>query len=83
MRGYYNGQSAMPDQYENDPLARLEARAAEARANAARARARIRWSHDAVHRTARTIAETRKELARLRAWLSTVNGHDPRHSAGG
>jgi hypothetical protein len=50
----------MPDQQKRDPLARLEAVAAEARAQAARARATIEQAHLALDRSRHTVMESRR-----------------------
>jgi hypothetical protein len=56
----------MPDQMERDPLARLEARAAEARAMVERARARIAVSDAAIARARVTVPHTLEASRQLR-----------------
>jgi hypothetical protein len=56
----------MPDRKELDPLARLEALAAEARAAAGRTRLRVARSQDAVERAILTITKTRTRVRELR-----------------
>ena len=57
---------AMRDEYQGDPLARLEARLREVRAMTARTRVRLDQTYEALQRTHRIVAQSRSRAEETR-----------------